>query len=944
MKPTVSIIFTAHNGESGLVASLDSIKKQTLKAIEVIMVDAASDDATAGIMKSYAGKRFSYHRCESADIEEARNLGLSLARGKYVGFCDNCVSFTRNLFKSMVECAHKEQAPLCVSRMASSDVYGRHEFTSTDLLSGRRTTDKFDLDLIWNPSVTNKLFLRQKIIDSGLSFNRFGKAQDAAFSLPFAFGCDKIACCPKGYTCYNVPVLSEGVAKAEIQNYGEAYEYIIQRATSAFENEMKSAATDFDKKELERLHRCYLDTLRHKEITVLLYCYYRHFWAVSPEDVKRYSDIIQRLCSTLSSSGKTALFKKNADIFYEGRLIDSREEMAARPRVTVCVGRCDSRGHFDSERMKTELDSIFGQTMPSFELLVDSRLSDVFAPEYRHFENVSFIEADSISDFKQKALEVSKTKYIMFLDGYVRLNPKILMRHYSALKNSDGCAFTSSPITRFDGKTTQSYKFSDLAFFEDMSDTSAMDSDAYVLDLFFCNKLFSVSRLRRMHFVFTDNTLFDMYKLYEHGRFKKLSHRGTYFPYREEEVMRFLKAEQNNLPSNCRSMFSRYKSKHFTGVTVKRGVGAVVSLLKRIKSAMIRYTGKLIISLCTLMPIKKRVFFYSIRSNGKLAENSKYVYDALDCKKVIFAKMLPHSLRNIPKIYYYMLTSRVIVTDDYIKYLRTIRLRPGQSVVQLWHAGGAFKRFGLDAPSKLSNLNEYKTHSQYTDVCVTGEYVRQFYAHAFGIDIETVKALGSPRTDVLFNAANRAALSTAITSLHPVLKNKKVIVYLPTFREIEGERVNFDPQIDWEKLDSELADDEVFIISRHPVMKDEYIKGKRYSRVKDYTSDPTVQLLAVADVIVTDYSSIIFDAALIGCPTVFYCPDFNEYERDFYLEYPKDLPGPVVYKADDLLSAVREVIENPPTEKIEAFRKKEMSACDGHSTERIAALISSYLS
>lgn len=81
-------------------------------------------------------------------------------------------------------------------------------------------------------------------------------------------------------------------------------------------------------------------------------------------------------------------------------------------------------------------------------------------------------------------------------------------------------------------------------------------------------------------------------------------------------------------------------------------------------------------------------------------ENSQCVYDALgNVQKVVVARMLPHPVLLKPKIYYYLLTSRVIVTDDYLRYLRHTKLRAGQKVVQIWHACGAFKRFGLDAPS-----------------------------------------------------------------------------------------------------------------------------------------------------------------------------------------------------------------------------------------------------
>lgn len=107
------------------------------------------------------------------------------------------------------------------------------------------------------------------------------------------------------------------------------------------------------------------------------------------------------------------------------------------------------------------------------------------------------------------------------------------------------------------------------------------------------------------------------------------------------------------------------------------------------------------------LPIRNHVFFYTIRADGKLLENSKCVYDALeDVEKVVVARMLPHPVLLKPKIYYHLLTSRVIVTDDYLRYLRHTQLREGQKVVQIWHACGAFKRFGLDAPSLLSPQEE----------------------------------------------------------------------------------------------------------------------------------------------------------------------------------------------------------------------------------------------
>lgn len=946
MTVKVSVVVAVHNDEKNLANALEALKNQTLKNIEVIMIDAASSDSSLEIMNSFtADKRFKVYQIDQNSFSLARNLGIEKACGKYISFCDASVIFTKNLIEGMYDCAEREQAQLCVAPMASSDIYGKHEFKSTDILSRRKKTDKFDTDLIWTPSVTNKLFLRSKIIDSDFKFSSFGKAREAAFTLPFAFESDVIACSSKGATCYLTPVQAHGVAEFPIEQYLNAYAYIIEKAEIAFENAIENAVSDFDRKELKKKRTCYIDEIFLKEITVLLYSYYRHFWSLTDENIKKYSSIIMSLSENLSSRGKKTLLDMNKDIFYGDKLISTKEEMAKNPRATVCIGKSMNKNHVNKERLYIQVSSIFNQTMPCFELFVDDRLKHIFPKEWIEYPNVKFIHATSLGEFKDLALENSQTGYIMYQDGFARLNPKILMRHYQALAGKEKYGFTTSPLTKFDGKHTQEYSFSDLSFYYDMDRTRVSDLDrTFVLDLFFCNKLFRTDHLNGIHFSFSDNPVFDMYKLYEHSKFKKLSHRGAYLSYTEDEALNLLKSQQGMLPLDCKQMYRKYKYFYYKMVTVKKQKAKFVRLIKSAKKKIISLISFLSVFVFSHMKIKDRVFFYSIRSDGKLLENIRYVYDDLDAKKIVFAKMLPHSLKDIFKIKFYMLTSKVIVTDDYMKYLRNVRLRDGQKVVQLWHASGAFKRFGLDAPSKLSRIEEFNTHSQYSDVCVSSEYVRQFYAHAFGIDLDIVKPLGSPRTDFLVNKELRSDDKQQIIARHPLLKDKKVYIYFPTFREDDGVVCDFDPQIDWSKLNDELNDDEVFIVSRHPVMKKEFFKNVSYSRVKDYTFEPTPSLLSVADVVITDYSSIIFDASLLNMPMVFYCCDFGKYERDFYLDYATDLPGEMVIDSNDLLEKIRQAVSvDRDSEKMKLFREKEVGSCDGHSTERIVKLIENYL-
>ena len=99
----------------------------------------------------------------------------------------------------------------------------------------------------------------------------------------------------------------------------------------------------------------------------------------------------------------------------------------------------------------------------------------------------------------------------------------------------------------------------------------------------------------------------------------------------------------------------------------------------------------------------------------------------------------------------------------------------------------------------------------------------------------------------------------------------------------------------------------------------------------------------VSYMLITDYSSVIFEYALLKKPIAFFCYDLANYNRGFYLNYPDDLPGDVYETQDDLITYIRSEDRHVMTERYTKFLEKYMSACDGHSSERIADVINSYM-
>ena len=344
------------------------------------------------------------------------------------------------------------------------------------------------------------------------------------------------------------------------------------------------------------------------------------------------------------------------------------------------------------------------------------------------------------------------------------------------------------------------------------------------------------------------------------------------------------------------------------------------------------------VAVCRRLPLKKRVLFFSIRAEGRLLENAQCVYDALDAEKTVFAHKYPMPSKWRPYIYYLLLTHKVVVTDDYLPYLREVELRDAQRVFQIWHAGGGFKKMGFDVFPEPDNI-----HAQYDDVIVTAEDCRKYFVTAFRLPIDKIHAYGLPRTDKLLDEKWLEKTREDFFGRHPSLRGKTLYLYCPTFREVGKKRVRFDPQLDFARIDRELSDDEALLIHMHPTVDYSFVE-KPCAHIFDLTKEEdTLTLECVCDLLVTDYSSVIVEGSVLGLPMLFYCPDFDVYERGFYLNYPDDLPGEMFTDGSQFVDRMRDARANRSIEREKEYRRAQTSACDGHATQRVVKVIEDWL-
>ena len=374
---------------------------------------------------------------------------------------------------------------------------------------------------------------------------------------------------------------------------------------------------------------------------------------------------------------------------------------------------------------------------------------------------------------------------------------------------------------------------------------------------------------------------------------------------------------RNRVESEARLLHSVYK---------RYGMAKVREVLREQKEDRKHYKAIL----------EDKVLFITVRTEDSLLDNMKRVYDMLDMPKVMFAKKkLSYRKTEEKQAKELISSSKVVVTDDYLYLMK--HKKKGQKYVQLWHAAGAGKYFGQDGTNMfLTEDAEY--HRNYDLVTVSAEDVRAVYASAFAIPTDKVCATGIARTDAFFDNDYIDEVREKIYIQYPELKDKQVILYTPTFRDIPGRgRAIFIPELDFDCLSESLRDDQVFIVRPHPVMAKE-ILNHEYSNIIEIRDVNTNDLMFISDLLVTDYSSTMFEYSLLKKPMVFFCYDYDEYDRDFYLDFEHELPGPILKTQNELLEYLgRDSYELMPC--YYDFYTKNMSACDGHSTERIVDLI-----
>ncbi|MFC0013776.1 MULTISPECIES: CDP-glycerol glycerophosphotransferase family protein [Allobacillus] len=364
-------------------------------------------------------------------------------------------------------------------------------------------------------------------------------------------------------------------------------------------------------------------------------------------------------------------------------------------------------------------------------------------------------------------------------------------------------------------------------------------------------------------------------------------------------------------------------------------------------------------SLFKLIPLKKKTVFISSFGDNvhytsqEVLEQTDHVViilklsgtqgDFIENERttIIPFSLTPFSLSFIKGLYH-LATSKVVFVDNYFGILSATHFKKQVSCIQLWHANGAVKQFGLKDPSIhfRSNraYNRFRSvYERFDHIVVGSEKMGSIFQDAFGLSSERMLTTGVPRTDLFFNEANQKEIKELILQQYPSIKGKKVILYAPTYREHQLKRHSIKLNIN--KLYEELSDDYVFLLRLHPAIENKYSDHYKgfIINVSDY---PYLNhLLLVTDYLVTDYSSIPFEFSIMERPMIFYPYDIEEYvtERGFWEDYEELVPGPIANNTDDIIELVQQ--RDFGIGKIKVFADEWNEYNDGRATEKLVKYV-----
>ncbi len=354
------------------------------------------------------------------------------------------------------------------------------------------------------------------------------------------------------------------------------------------------------------------------------------------------------------------------------------------------------------------------------------------------------------------------------------------------------------------------------------------------------------------------------------------------------------------------------------------------------------------------VPIQKNKIIIECFNGTSYCCNSKYIVERLhelgldidvvwsvqDGPRKHFPEYIRQVERYSKEYFYEFYTSKLLISNSGIPFNSR---RKEQYHMDTWHGIGPLKKCGYDAGFEITDTFYLEAMEKSPDLYLAGsEFNVTFYNTAYHYTGDVMRA-GFPRNDILFKENEDVALK--IYRKYNIDTNKKIVLYAPTFRGSQSAKSFNHYNIDIDKIIETLNkrfDDDFVLLGRYHYFLRNFIESKRWAgdiiNVSEYPDSQ--ELLVAADVLITDYSSIMWDFSLQHKPVFLYHNDESEYmnERGFYCP-PSELPYPAGHDNNDLCNKILNFDQEEYAKRLDTFFDKYGALDRGDATDKVVSHI-----
>lgn len=300
--------------------------------------------------------------------------------------------------------------------------------------------------------------------------------------------------------------------------------------------------------------------------------------------------------------------------------------------------------------------------------------------------------------------------------------------------------------------------------------------------------------------------------------------------------------------------------------------------------------------------------------------------------------------KNVFRLLYYLSTAAICISNSYFGLEKYNYRKKNQVFIDTWHGSLGIKRIGATEKDRMYNKNKLKN----VDIFISNsDFETEVYRKSLLFDRKIYK-LGHPRNDIFFthspHCINRERLLIEISDyIKADIKDKKIVLYAPTFRE--NSRTNcfdMDYNLLLDVLEERYKQKFILALRFHP--RTDIVcrkKIKNTERIFDVTHFNDMQgLMSVSDILITDYSSCIFDFMLSRKPAFIYASDIEKYNNERGFFYPlESTPFPIITNNDELKKMILDFDDKIYLERVEMFLKEKGCIDDGYASQRVVGLI-----